>query len=73
MKQTALFPENNPAWLAQFKCSTLLVNLFNLCGSAPVYIVDKDQQVLYWSLAWRNYQDYGNRMLLARRKDSFVD
>jgi transcriptional regulator with PAS, ATPase and Fis domain len=50
MKQTASFLENNPAWLAQFKCSTLLVNLFNLCGSAPVYIVDKDQQVLYWSL-----------------------
>jgi transcriptional regulator with PAS, ATPase and Fis domain len=50
MKQTALFPENNPAWVAQFKCSTLLVNLFSLLGSAPVYIVDKDQQVLYWSL-----------------------
>ena len=50
MKQTPLFPENNPAWIAQFDCSTLLVNLFNLCGSAPVYIVDKDQQVLYWSL-----------------------
>jgi hypothetical protein len=51
LKQTALFSENNPEWLAQFKCSTLLVNLFNLCGSAPVYIVYKDQQVLYWTLA----------------------
>ncbi len=50
MKQTALFPGNNLSWLAQFDCSTLLVNLFNLCGSAPVYIVDKNQQVLYWSL-----------------------
>ena len=50
MKQTALFPENNPAWPAQFECSTLLVKIFELCGSAPVYIVDKDQQVLYWSL-----------------------
>ena len=50
MKQTALFPENNPAWLAQFDCPTLLVNMFTLCGSAPIYIVDKNQQVLYWSL-----------------------
>ena len=50
MKQTALFPENNPAWLAQFDCSTLLVKMLDLCGSAPVYIVDNDQQVLYWSL-----------------------
>ena len=50
MKQTALFPENNPAWLAQFDCSTLLVKVLELFDSAPVYIVDKDQQVLYWSL-----------------------
>ena len=50
MKQTALFPENNPAWLAQFECSTLLVKILDFCGSAPVYIVDNDQQVLYWSL-----------------------
>ena len=49
MKQTALFPGNNPAWLAQFECSTLLVNMFTLLGSAPFYIVDKDQQLLYWS------------------------
>ena len=50
MKQTTLFPGNNPAWLAQFECSTLLVKMLELCGSAPVYMVDKDQQVLYWSL-----------------------
>ena len=50
MKQTASFPENNPAWLAQFECSTLMVNMLELCGSAPIYIVDKNQLVLYWSL-----------------------
>ena len=50
MKQTALFFENNPVWLEQFDCSTLLVNMFTLFDSAPVYSVNSDQQVLYWSL-----------------------
>ena len=50
MKQTALLPENNAAWLAQFDSSTLLVKMLELCGPAPIYIVDKGQQVLYWSL-----------------------
>ena len=50
MKQTSSFPENNPAWLAQFECSTLMVNMLELFDSAPFYIVDNDQRVLYWSL-----------------------
>ncbi|MDO9048060.1 MAG: sigma 54-interacting transcriptional regulator [Methylobacter sp.] len=49
MKQTALFSENNPLWLAQFDSKTLLVKILDLCDSASVYIVNKDQQVLYWS------------------------
>ena len=40
MKQTVLFPKNNLAWLAQFDCSTLLGEILELFGSAPVYIVD---------------------------------
>ena len=50
MKQTALFSENNPIGLAQFDSTTLLVKLLDLCNSIPVYIVNSDQQVLYWSL-----------------------
>jgi transcriptional regulator with PAS, ATPase and Fis domain len=50
MKQTTVFPKNNLAWLAQFDCSTLLSEMLELLGSAPVYIVNKDQHVLYWSL-----------------------
>jgi PAS domain S-box-containing protein len=50
MKQTALFFENNPIWLEQLDSPTLLFKMLELFGSAPVYIVDKDQQVLYWSL-----------------------
>ena len=37
-------------WLEQFDSSTFLVKMLELLGSAPVYIVNKDQQVLYWSL-----------------------
>lgn len=50
MKQTTLFPKNNLPWLAQFDCSTLLGEMLELFGSEPVYIVDNNQQVLYWSL-----------------------
>ena len=50
MKQTALFSENNPIGLTQFDSATLLVNVLDLCIAIPVYIIDRDQQVLYWSL-----------------------
>jgi PAS domain S-box-containing protein len=49
MKQTALFSGNNPNWLAQFDSPTLLVKMLDLYASASVYIVNKDQQILYWS------------------------
>jgi transcriptional regulator with PAS, ATPase and Fis domain len=49
MKQTTLISENNFNWLALFDCAELLVKMLNLCGPTAVYLVDKDQQVLYWS------------------------
>jgi transcriptional regulator with PAS, ATPase and Fis domain len=49
MKQTALFSGNNVIGLAQFDSTTLLVKMLDLCKSTPVYIVNSDQQVLYWS------------------------
>jgi len=50
MKQNVLFSENNPLWLAQFDSSSLLVKMLDLFDSAPVYIVNGGQEVLYWSL-----------------------
>ena len=50
MKQTALFSGNNSEWLAQFDRATLLVKMLDLYDSASVYIVNRDQQILYWSL-----------------------
>jgi transcriptional regulator with PAS, ATPase and Fis domain len=49
MKQSALFAKNNPLWLTQFDSSTLLIKVLDLCESATVYIINNNQQVLYWS------------------------
>ncbi len=49
-KQSAVFFRHHSAWLAQFDGATLLFKMLDLCDTEPVYLVDKDQQVLYWSL-----------------------
>ncbi|UOA08043.1 sigma-54-dependent Fis family transcriptional regulator [Methylobacter sp. S3L5C] len=49
MKQSALFATNNPLWLAQFDNSTLLIKVLDLCESVAIYIINSNQQVLYWS------------------------
>jgi transcriptional regulator with PAS, ATPase and Fis domain len=49
MKQSVLFSENNLLWLAQFDCATLLVKLLDLCEATAIYMINSDQQVLYWS------------------------
>ncbi|MCX7099450.1 MAG: sigma 54-interacting transcriptional regulator [Methylococcales bacterium] len=38
---------NNAAWLAQ-DSQTLLFKLLALCGNASIYLVDGEQQVMYW-------------------------
>ena len=49
MKHATLFSENNRTWLGQFDNETLLIKMLDLFYSASVYIVNSDQQVLYWS------------------------
>ncbi len=48
--QSAAFVIDHSAWLAQFDCATLLSKMLGLCEPTAIYIVDKNQQVLYWSL-----------------------
>ncbi len=50
-KQSAAlaFVSDHAAWLAQFDSATLLSKMLDLCESVGIYIVDKNQQVLYWS------------------------
>lgn len=53
MRQTrpsAIFVRQHLEWLAQFDSGELLSTLLDLYQSAGIYIVDKNQQVLYWSL-----------------------
>ncbi|MDD5580928.1 MAG: sigma-54 dependent transcriptional regulator [Methylobacter sp.] len=53
MKQSSpssAFCSHYSEWLAQFDNAALLSNLLDLCESTCIYIVDKNQQVLYWSL-----------------------
>ena len=64
MKQTETFCSHHSEWLAQFDCATLVSNLLDLCESAGVYIVNKNQQVLYWSL--------GMEKLSGLRQDDVV-
>jgi transcriptional regulator with PAS, ATPase and Fis domain len=50
MKQTEQWPSSlrNRAWLGQFDSASLLSNLLDFSGMLSIYIVDKEQQVLYW-------------------------
>ena len=49
MKQSTIFFNNQTDWLAQFANNALLVKMLELCDFTNMYIVDKDQRVLYWS------------------------
>lgn len=50
MKQTASFLHTQHNWLAQFDNNVFLTKILDLCAYANVYIVDKEQRVLYWSV-----------------------
>ncbi len=49
LNPSAAFIKNHSEWLAQFGSETLLSKLLDLGESVGIYIVDKNQQVLYWS------------------------
>ncbi|MDD5411598.1 MAG: sigma 54-interacting transcriptional regulator [Methylobacter sp.] len=50
LKQTALFSGKLSYWLSQFDSTTIFSKMLDLCDCAGIYIVDKNQQVLHWSL-----------------------
>jgi transcriptional regulator with PAS, ATPase and Fis domain len=49
MKQSLSFLNQYADWLAQFDSNALLFKLLDLCDTANLYIVNENQQVLYWS------------------------
>jgi len=49
MKQVKQLPETLTKWLQQQSLQPLLLKLLALCDEIGLYIVDKDQQVMFWS------------------------
>jgi transcriptional regulator with PAS, ATPase and Fis domain len=49
INQSAAFVISHSTWLAQFDCATLLSKMLGLCEMTAIYIVDKNQQVIYWN------------------------
>jgi transcriptional regulator with PAS, ATPase and Fis domain len=49
MKQPELFSESIALWLAQLDDHTVFMSLLTLCANEAIYIVDKNQQLVYWS------------------------
>lgn len=50
------FSHRHSAWLAQLDQSKLLLDMLELFDPACVYLVDSQQQVLYWSLGMEKYR-----------------
>jgi transcriptional regulator with PAS, ATPase and Fis domain len=50
LKQAEIFSEKFSSWLAQFDSATIFSKMVILCDCAGIYVVDKEQQLLYWSL-----------------------
>ena len=49
VKQQSLVNEFLSTWLAEHSESSLFLKLLTLCGSDAIYLVDKEQKILYWS------------------------
>ena len=67
MKQTIspyTFSHRRSAWLAQLDYGNVLLDMLEFLGSAYVYLVDNQQQVLYWSL--------GMEKLTGKKQDETV-
>jgi transcriptional regulator with PAS, ATPase and Fis domain len=54
MKQSASFLENNRNWLEQVGSLDLFSKMLELCESTCFYIVDRNQQVRFWSRGLEN-------------------
>ncbi len=67
MKQIEIqnrFSHTYPAWVAQLDHSNMLLDMLELFGSACIYLVDSQQQVLYWSL--------GMEKLTGKKQDEVI-
>ena len=49
LKPAEIFSEKFTSWLAQFDSATIFSKMLALCDYAGLYVIDKEQQLLYWS------------------------
>ena len=49
VKQQSLVNEFLLTWMAEHSESSLFLKLLTLCDSEAIYLLDKDQKILYWS------------------------
>jgi len=49
LKPAEIFSEKFSSWLAQFDSATIFSKMLVLCDCAALYVIDKEQQLLYWS------------------------
>ena len=49
VKQQSLVNEFLLTWMAEYSESSLFLKLLTLCDSDAIYLLDKDQKILYWS------------------------
>lgn len=62
----AEFLEDNTQWLAQFECAQLLSTLLALCDQSGLYILDKAQNVAYWSISAQRLTGLKSAALLGK-------
>lgn len=65
MNQPTSFLNNNQNWLAQFDNDYFLTKIFDLFSAENFYIVDNNQQVMFWS--------HGMEILTGLTHDAAVD
>lgn len=60
------FLKDNAQWLAQFESTQLLSKLLALCDQSGLYVLDKAQNVVYWSIGAQQLTGLKSAALLGK-------
>ena len=65
-KKPVDFFNQQSEWVAQFDNMTVLAKLLDLCESLAMYIVDKNQQILYWNRGAEQLSGLGCKKVIGK-------
>jgi PAS domain S-box-containing protein len=65
-KKPVDFFNQQSEWVAQFDNMTVLAKLLDLCESLAIYIVDKNQQILYWNRGAEQLSGLGCKKVIGK-------